>query len=138
MPSYDSLSRQGFFICKKRLMCEVNFNNFSDFFCFSHLTSIIWQNISKTNLTVLIFCYLIQIFGPYISASIFNNLDFGTFWGPAHCLYCKHHKTASDSLSNWQALSKFCIANIICNDPSASNGNSNKPGFWLSVDSMEN
>ena len=35
--------------------------------------------------------------------------------------YGKHYKTASDSSTNYQALSKSCIGNIICNDPTATN-----------------
>ena len=41
------------------------------------------------------------------------------FWGPAHCWYCKHCKTASDSLSEYYVLSKFGIGNIICHDSTA-------------------
>ena len=38
----------------------------------------------------------------------------------AHCSYCKHHKTLSDYLSNYQVLFKFDIGNVICDDPTAS------------------
>ena len=58
--------------------------------------------------------FFLIFFCPDITVSIFENLDFGTFWGPAH------HKTASDSLSNYQVLSKFGIGNSICDDPTAS------------------
>ena len=52
--------------------------------------------IFKTNI-VLNFYYQILVFGLDISVSIFENLDFGTFWGPAHWSYRKYSKTASDS-----------------------------------------
>ena len=41
--------------------------------------------IFKT-LIVLIFYYQILIFGADISVDIFLNLNFETFWGPAHRL----------------------------------------------------
>ena len=59
-----------------------------------------WKIQSFKTDIVLIFYNWILIFGTYSLASILENSDFGTFWGPAHCSYCKHHKTASDSLSN--------------------------------------
>ena len=59
--------------------------------------------IFKT-IIVLNFYYRILIFGLDISVSIFENLNFGTFWGPAHCLYHTHFKTPLNSLSDYQAL----------------------------------
>ena len=35
--------------------------------------------------------------------------------------YGKHYKTASDPSTNYQAFSKSCIVNIICDDPTATN-----------------
>ena len=48
---------------------------------------IIWQpKIKETKLSSL-FNYGIIIFGPGISVSIFENLDFGAFSGPTHLVF---------------------------------------------------
>ena len=49
------------------------------------------------NTYVLIFYCPNWIFGQDFFASIFETLSFENFWGPAHWLYWKHQKTASDS-----------------------------------------
>ena len=51
------------------------------------------------NNNVPIFYFPIWIFGPDFFASIFENLSFECFWGPAYWLYWKHHKTALDYFS---------------------------------------
>ena len=48
---------------------------------------------------MLTFYYHIWNFGLDFFVSIFENLNFKSFWGPAHWSYCKDHKTASNSLS---------------------------------------
>ena len=63
------------------------------FFCqisLFHTKKFPWFPYWKTSLT-LIFCQMMVELCPFITSC---------FWGPAHWLYCKDHKTASDSLSN--------------------------------------
>ena len=68
------------------------------------------------------FPYLKKSFTLFFCKTMVELWSFITscFWGPAHCSYCKHQKTALDSLSNYQVLSNFGIGNIICDDPTTS------------------
>ena len=61
--------------------------------------------------------YLIFVFQTLVEICPFIT---SCFWGPARWSYCNDHKNASDSLSTYQALSKFWVRKKICDDPTAS------------------